>query len=525
VPKLAVANLGTHRPLEPLLGPAQDGAGDPGPTRALSLFAANAWLSAARALLSMGAIWFVGCYLLIAGGRVRYPYALEWMEGGSLEHVARVLEGKPLYVAPTLEFTPFIYTPLYYWVCAPVARVFGLGLPALRVVSLAASLGLMVLLYATVHARTRDRVASLFGVGLFAACFELCGAWLDLARIDSVFLCLTAGGIYLLASSERRDVWAGLLLALAFLTKQTAVVIAAPLIAARFFTQRGLRRIELGAAFGAVSMASVLALDHASHGWFRYYVFELPRAHPWVEAMRAGHFRIDLFPHLPFAASAALYALAVPLRARNAVLLWAAAVGLIGAGWLSRLHSGGYVNVLLPSLLFVAWASAEALHSWSQRAVCARRAAFAPLLACLQLAILLYSPERYLPTTSDRAAGDALVAHLRAVDGGVLAPFDPLLPRLAGKDGSAHEMAILDVFNGGGARPEAIRGLERSIRRAVDERRYAMLVLNRDWWRPDVTARYEPVSAPLPAETALFPRTGFRTRPAQVWVPRLRDTD
>src|SRR4051812_20210468 len=121
--------------------------------------ASMCWL---RTLLALGSLGYLGLYLFIAARRVSYPYALEWMEGGTLQHVLRVLEGKRLYVEPTLAFTPFIYTPLYYWVCAPVVRIFGTGLPALRAVSVAASLSLLALLFATVRTRTQDWLAALF---------------------------------------------------------------------------------------------------------------------------------------------------------------------------------------------------------------------------------------------------------------------------------------------------------------------------------------------------------------------------
>ena len=75
----------------------------------------------AEAALVAAALWYLGAYLVVALARLNYPYDLEWMEGGTLEHVARVLGGRPLYVAPSLEFTPYIYAPLYYYVAAPFA--------------------------------------------------------------------------------------------------------------------------------------------------------------------------------------------------------------------------------------------------------------------------------------------------------------------------------------------------------------------------------------------------------------------
>src|SRR5262245_11397892 len=89
-----------------------------------------------RALVAFAgavAILFTG---YVTFKRARFPYDLEWMEGGALVHVARILEGSPLYVPPSLEFTPYIYTPLYWYVSAGFAKVMGLSLFTLRLVSL-----------------------------------------------------------------------------------------------------------------------------------------------------------------------------------------------------------------------------------------------------------------------------------------------------------------------------------------------------------------------------------------------------
>ena len=87
----------------------------------MSAAATSARRRVLEAALVVVALWYLGAYLAVALARIGYPYDLEWMEGGSLEHVARVLRGQPLYVPPSLEFTPYIYAPLYYYVAAPFA--------------------------------------------------------------------------------------------------------------------------------------------------------------------------------------------------------------------------------------------------------------------------------------------------------------------------------------------------------------------------------------------------------------------
>src|SRR6266550_3782673 len=50
-----------------------------------------------------GMAWaFVITYVAVAIARLTYPFDLDWMEGGSVDHVRRILTGQPIYVAPTL---------------------------------------------------------------------------------------------------------------------------------------------------------------------------------------------------------------------------------------------------------------------------------------------------------------------------------------------------------------------------------------------------------------------------------------
>lgn len=43
-------------------------------------------------------------YFVVALSRVRYPFALEWIEGNTFVHVLRVMRGEAMYVAPSYEF-------------------------------------------------------------------------------------------------------------------------------------------------------------------------------------------------------------------------------------------------------------------------------------------------------------------------------------------------------------------------------------------------------------------------------------
>ena len=50
---------------------------------------------------------------------------LEWMEGGVLQQVLRVVQHQPLYGDPSLDFVPALYMPLYYCFSAISVALFG----------------------------------------------------------------------------------------------------------------------------------------------------------------------------------------------------------------------------------------------------------------------------------------------------------------------------------------------------------------------------------------------------------------
>jgi len=133
----------------------------------------------------------IGACLAVAVSRFPYPFELEWIEGGIVDHVARVVRGQRLYVAPTPEFVPATYPPLFYWVSAVVARLTDVGFLATRFTAILSSLACLSLTCAIVRRETRSWRAALISTGLFAATYRASGAWFDIGRGDTLFLALT----------------------------------------------------------------------------------------------------------------------------------------------------------------------------------------------------------------------------------------------------------------------------------------------------------------------------------------------
>ena len=81
---------------------ARDAAGTP---RGLRLL----WV-----VLGVAAAAAVAAFALLAVRRATYPYPIEWLEGGAVEHVRRILQGRALYPAPSVDFVAYPYPPLYF---------------------------------------------------------------------------------------------------------------------------------------------------------------------------------------------------------------------------------------------------------------------------------------------------------------------------------------------------------------------------------------------------------------------------
>jgi hypothetical protein len=464
-------------------------------------------------------------YVVIALLRLRYPYEVEWIEGGMVDHVARLRAGHALYARPSLTFTADIYTPLYFVVAAAVSFVTGLGFFPLRLVSFLASLALFAALARLARSDTDDWFPGLLAAGLFAACYRVGGAWMDTARVDTLCLALTFWGLVVArdARSARRGALAGLLLSLGFLAKQVAVF---PAVAVAVFLLVT-RRTAAARAYAAVTMVgivgSTLLANALTGGWYAFYVVTLPTEHDVAHRAYVDFFTVDLLRPLPLAMLLGAVAL-VALRRRHDALVFHGLVGgaLLVAAYTARLHTGGYDNVLLPVYADVALLAAigagHALRTTERRWLA--RAAGLALLA--QFALLLYNPAAQVPTNADWQAGAEMMAALRALPQPVYLPGHPWYLGEVGQSTSAQSAAVEDVLRGDRNATGPV--LARDLWTAVAEQHYAAIVVDSGdgfSYLPDNLCRfYRPDHQLLAGGGALLPLTGTMTGPEWVWVRR-----
>jgi hypothetical protein len=460
----------------------------------------------------------IGAYLLVALRRLDYPFSLEQLEGNSLVEVHRILAGQSLYPAPSVGYVPDGYPPLYFYVAAAVARVFGASYLPLRLVSLTASLACFALLARLVQRETGSIAAGTGAAGVFAATYFAAGDWLDVGRVDSMFLALSIGALYAVRWMRGTPgaIAAGTLLAAVALTKQTglAELVAVPAVLL-FGPRRGLARVTALTAVAVVGL-STLVLRLTSGGWYTYYVFKQMSGQS-LTTSNLGWFWTALATAMGLAACAALIgARRVPRE------LLAGCAALAVEGYATLVHSGGAINDVLPAYLAVALLAGLALgndSSWRVTTV-------AGVLIIAQSAFLLASshPSRALPASTGRAVGMRLVAGMRALGGDVAVPGDPSMSLQAGMTPSAVQGAVYDVVRA--SDKAGIASYMHSAAAAVKAQQFSAIISSGNgkalYNPPDLLKYYQECLQALPAgpATLLFPGAGHQLLPAVVWIPR-----
>jgi hypothetical protein len=486
---------------------------------------------AAVLLAGLATIWLVlATWLPFA--RLWYPFELEWIGGLVADHTARILDGKPLYVAPTADFVPLLYTPLYMYASAGMSMLVGEGFLALRLTSILAALVSQVLLFALVRAETRSRLAAWIASGVWSSSYFLVNTWWDAERVDSLFVAWLLASLLLLRRGKGLGSAgaAAATMVLAYVTKQTALPIACAFAVATMLVSPR-RGLFFATMFAVLWGTTVLAADSMTGGWFSFYTWHLPNDHEFDTSRLGMFFLHDLLPMLPATVLAVWFFAQSFARDgwRATCATGAFCGGMCAASALSRCHQGSAVNVLMPAWLAMA---ATAGLSWS--AACRARAplerGLAVGLLALQFAlgaIDFGDGDRQitptwrdlgacLPTAADAETGHRLVQLLREADGPVIIPFHGYLPRMAGKASGAHAMAVYDVR---GAHAQGLQ--ERLHQQYLDsarDRNAALVVLDAtdtgDIWKL-VLPGYTPADrlVPLGDERTFVPRIGLPSRP------------
>lgn len=483
-------------------------------------------------ILVLAAAAYLVIYVYIALHRLRYPYELEWIEGGLVDQVGRILAGRSVYGPPSISFTPFLYTPLFFYLAAIPAKIFGVGFFPLRLISFLASLAAIGGIFWIVYRDGRSLLASILAAGLFAASYRVTGAWLDAARVDSLSIALLVFFWLSIPRNADRGRWAltGALAALMFLTKQTMLAALLPFFLLHLVQfRRG--AVWLAAGFVVPVAAATLLLNLATGGWYSFYTIDLlAQQTDWLgRDVIVGFWTNDLFRHYAVAIFISLAGIFLLAR-RDRAQFWkwlTLLVGTVLCSFIARIKEGGYDNVLLPAaamlavLLGIGWD--RTVKSLPRLPTALRSGAVILMMvaAGYQFYHLRYNPLDQIPTPGNYQAGQQFLQYVSGLPGEVYIPYHPEYAAMAGKQTYAHQAALWDVLRGQGSN----RGKEiliRSITDAVRNHQFSEIILDGagEWnFLYGLDTNYSAQTEVLPSASAPVPLTGWQVSPQTIFLP------
>lgn len=401
----------------------------------------------------------VALFLLVALSRFSYPFAIEWLEGNTFLHVMRVLQGQPLYVAPSYDFITLIYTPLYYYISAPIAAVTGNIMMAMRLVSLLATLAAFAALYAIARAYGASSIASLLAVGLFAAAYPVTGFWFDTAKSDMLSVALLLVAIALVVSLPQARlsvvVLSSVFLCLAFAAKQQAILFT-PFLVLHLLLQRWYRMAAIFTVSFALLFISFVGISNwLSEGWFWFYIFVMPSAAPLLTDTIddvLGQLLRDYWPLAMMLGLALVWRMRSESRQLSSRQLSfvSLVVLLVGVSLWSVIKLYAYLNHLIFAAAGLALLGAKvsdyillrnAPVSWGQRLIHAGTI----VLLITQFAGLGYDPRSQMPAPAWVAEGYALVEELRTAPEPIFVPIAPYLLAMADRNTHFHGSSLGDL--------------------------------------------------------------------------------
>jgi hypothetical protein len=440
--------------------------------------ALECWL---RRLACCLAAFFVLLFLFVALRRLHYPFELDRMESGVMTSVWRIRHGYALYSPPTMEWVPFLYAPLYFYLSAWLSHLTGLDYSTLRLISVLATLGSFATIYAFVFRETRRHTAAVLAVGVFASLYDVCLGWYDIARVDSlsVFLFLLA----LYATRWANPLVAAIVWLLAFHAKQTFLPFG---VLAFLPLWRKPRRMVTGiASFVLLAGLSVFLLNHATAGWYSRYAFGTTRQLAFIPRNAILFLPVDIVGPLPAVAALVLFAalLSPPrLRSPSTAFFGFLTVILLGAVGFVRAHSGANINAVIPAYAWLAVLAGLSIHrilTWLGSPPAALNARSAQLAACAlwlalgaQLLAHIYQPGRWVPSRASLAYRNVLLDAVRNTPGDVWLVDHTYDGILAGKPLHPDWDALDAVL----ALPDS--PVVADFNRAIAEHRYAAILLD-----------------------------------------------
>lgn len=420
---------------------------------------------------------------------MRTPYAVECVEAGMVQMVDRVLDGKPLYVQPGVDYSPFPYAPGTFHVAAAMVRAGADPLFALRWLNAAG----MALACLATFLLARAWQASL-PLALIAGMWpiltdEITGYFLGVAHSDGPYLGLLLLGFLALYRSQtwRGAVLAGVLFGLAMPFKQSALMYGACL-GACWLTVNWRQALIFGAA--TLACAAPTLLPPFLHGdvWAQFWLFHFPSDFPF-HPLAIANFGRGLVGREAIAVAVTCIGMALVLQ-RGQADRARRMLALVVASWVpSQLLVMGvaYANSFYPAAAIagvgLAMGMTELTRWAAEHGPAAKDAprsllmlGCVPLVTLLQVLALIHDSGKLAGGPDQVAAWQTYVQWLRAAPGEVIVTDDRWTPRAAHQPLTASDTVVgaLSVAPHIGLR-EADRLYQAILQKIKDDRPIAVV--------------------------------------------------
>jgi hypothetical protein len=471
-----------------------------------------------------------GIYILLFAGiavlRLLYPYEVEWNEGAVLDHAIRILDGKPIYAAPSIEFAAFIYTPVYYYLTALIMKVLGISMLGGRLISLISTIITALLIGHISQKETRSPLLGFSSAALYIAFYRETGYFYDIVRMDALALLFAIAALYSVLYFRRGYVWAAIFIALAYFTKQQMLCFW-PAFAGWLWIRNRIHALYFVAISCAILIGGFLFFNVNSHGWFAFYTwrlpsakthlyFSIPTAISFLYVKMLGPFIVTTFIII---ASYFLDPLSKNKSGSSLVLLTWCYIAAVLASAISVGNAGWYSNVLMPLAAIVAILFPIALERIARTLHLSK--SYILLILVFQFLALGYNPlgeTMLIASPRQRHAGDEFIAKLRAMPGEVWLPMHGYLNRLAGKPTYIHFMALNDALS---AQDSASAVLQRQVDSAYGYHRFSAIIVDQDHsFPPDSIPHYTMSGKIFQTPNVFLSRLGDEgTRPQYLYLP------
>lgn len=429
-------------------------------------------------------------FFFIVFSRISYPYSLEWMEGGHLIQVDRLLSQQSLYEAPSIDYVPMIYPPLFFYFSAGLSSLLGFGFLPLRLISIVATIGCLLIIFCMVYCETRNSYSAVISSGFFLATYQLCYTWFDLARVDMLYIFLLLLGIYILRFSTKSLAlfFAGIIFTSSILTKQTAIFYILPIIIYFSLINPIKKTLWLIGSLSTSLLLSLIILNLINDGWLVYFLFLLPSNHSISLNSFIRFWTYDLILPFGIALSYGLFFLLnLSKTSKNhyeafyLVLL----IGFLTASSFSRSNFGGSENTLIPvyvivSIIFgLGMDRAIKLIPIIPKNFLFQFKILIYFVCSMQFITMLYNPLTFIPTKENQIANEKVIQLIEESNGAVLFPSNNYLNLFAGKKPYFNTVAFYEMRGhfGGNLLPEG-KTITDQMDKSIQNKEFDLMILD-----------------------------------------------